>query len=250
MHSVKRSTEPGFFAELRAAYTDWDDLDGGARQRIRVVLARDFGLVCAYCEEFCQPTQPRARAGGEESPPRPDEESIDHFRPLSRFPDLWLDWPNLIYSCYRCNQSKGNAWPVEDDVKNRLLTAAYRPSYTPVSEYVNPNEEPGRRPANDFFDFDFDTGEIKPAVQLDDVGWSMARRTIGDIDLNDELSERETYDPDHLFNQRRYHLYLLIEQINTHPDLSYQVMQEATLPDKPFSSYISAYLKQRFPGFG
>ena len=242
MHSARRSPEPGFFPALRAANTGWDDLSGGDRRRIRDALARDFGLVCAYCERFCQPTQPRAQTGGEESPPPPDEESTDHFRPRSLFPNLWLDWPNLIYSCYRCNQSKGDAWPVEDDVKNQLLTAAYRPRYTPVSEYVNPNEEPGRRPANDFFNFDFDTGKIKPAVELDDVGWSMARRTIDDIDLNDELSGLEAYDPDHLFNQRRYHLYLFIEQINTQPDLNYQVMQEATLPDKPFSSFISAYL--------
>ena len=234
MLSVKRSPEPGFFAELRAAYTDWDDLDGGDRRRIRVVLARDFGLVCAYCEEFCQPTQPRARAGGEESPARPDEESIDHFRPLSRFPDLWLDWPNLIYACYRCNQAKSGSWPEHyDDINQKL--AAREPGYTPVSEYVSPNEEPGQRPAREFFAFDVETGEMTAGEHLDGVGWSMARRTIGDIDLNDELSERETYDPDHLFNQRRYHLYLLIEQINTHPDLSYQVMQEATLPDKPFS---------------
>ena len=249
MHSVPRSPEPEFLAELRSAYTNWDDLGGGDRRRIRDVLARDFGLVCAYCEQFCQPTQPRAQTGGEESPPPPDEESIDHLRPRSLFPTLWLDWPNLIYACYRCNQSKGNAWPVADDVKNRLLAAAYRSRYTPISEYVNPNEEQGLRAANEFFDFDFDTGEIKPAEQIDDVEWSMARRTIDDIDLNDELSGVEAYDPDHLFNQRRYSLYLFIEQITSDSGLDHQIMWDATLPDKPFSSFISAYLKQSFPGF-
>ena len=84
---------------------------------------------------------------------------------------------------------------------------------------MNPNEEQGLRAANEFFDFDFDTGEIKPAEQIDDVEWSMARRTIDDIDLNDELSGVEAYDPDHLFNQRRYSLYLFIEQITSDPGL-------------------------------
>ena len=98
LHSVPRSPEPEFLAELRSAYTNWDDLDGGDRRRIRDALARDFGLVCAYCEQFCQPTQSRAQTGGEESPPPPDEESIDHLRPRSLFPNLWLDWPNLIYA--------------------------------------------------------------------------------------------------------------------------------------------------------
>ena len=242
MHSVQRSPEPGFFAELRAAHTDWNDLDGSDRQRIRDALIQDFRLICAYCEQFCQPTQPRAQAGDEETPPQPDEESVDHFHPRRIFPDLWLDWPNLIYACYRCNQSKADSWPVEGDVKNQLLTAAHRPRYTPVSEYVNPNAADGRRPAQEFFEFDFDTGEINPAEPLGDVEWSVALRTIGDIDLNDELSGRDPYDPEHLSNKRRYHLYLLIERVNSYPDLSYQIMQEATLPGKPFSTFVSAYL--------
>ena len=242
MHSVQRSPAPEFFAELRASYTDWDDLGGGDRQRIRDALIQDFRLICAYCKQFCQLTQPRVQTECEETTPQPDEESVDHFRPRRIFPDLWLDWLNLIYACYRCNQSKADSWPVEGDMKNRLLTAAHRPRYTPVSEYVNPNATDGQRPAQEFFDFDLDTGEIRPVDHLNDAEWSMARRTIYDIDLNDELSGRDPYDPEHLSNKRRYHLYLFIEQVNSYPDLSYQIMQEATLPEKPFSTFVSAYL--------
>ena len=201
-------------------------MDGGDRRRIRVVLFEDFGSVCAYCERSCE--WPNSYRNS------PNQETIDHFRPRSRFPGLWLDWLNLVYSCHRCNQTKSGSWPEHyDDINQKL--AAREPGYTPVSEYVSPNEEPGQRSASEFFAFDVETGEMTAGEHLDGEEWSIAHRTIGDIDLNDELSERETYDPDHLFNQRRYHLYLLIEQINTHPDLSYQVMQEATLPDKPFS---------------
>lgn len=73
--------------------------------------------------------------------------------------------------------------------------------YTSPSEYVSPNVSPGGRPAQGFFDFDVATGEIFPADDLDDLEWSLARRTIRDIDLNDsELGEN---DPNHLMFQRR-----------------------------------------------
>ena len=249
MHSVKRSTEPGFFAELRAAYTDWDDLDGSARRRIRGTLARDFGKVCAYCEQFCQPTQPRAQIESEETSPQLDEESVDHFRPRHWFPDLWLDWLNLVYACYRCNQAKRGSWPeYYDDVNQKL--AAREPRYTPVSEYVNPNASDGKRLAGEFFAFDVETGEMTAGEHLDGEEWSIAHRTIYDIDLNDRhLGEN---DKGHLWNRRLRQVNMLIQALNTvqDPFRKVRMAHEFTLPDKPFSGFISAYLKQHFPDFG
>ena len=201
MQAVRRSPEPQIVADLRAADTQWDDLEGASRRRIRDALAQDFGPICAYCQQACRPTRPRGQAETEETPVQHDEESIDHFRPRNSFPDLRFDWDNLVYSCYRCNQSKAGKWPVPDDMTNRLLAAANRPRYTPVSEYVSPNEVEGRRPAQDFFSFDVDTGEITPVEVLDEVEWSVARRTIHDIDLNGELGELGLYDPNHVVNQ-------------------------------------------------
>ena len=242
MHSVKRSPEPGFFAELRAACTDWDDLDGGARRRIRDALFEDFGSVCAYCERSCE--WPNSYSNS------PNQETIDHFRPRSRFPGLWLDWLNLVYSCHRCNQAKSGSWPGHDDeVVNQRLAAVY-PKYTPVSEYVNPNEEPGQRPVREFFDFNVETGEVTPADRLDNTEWSTARRTISDIDLNDsELGENEQ---GHLWNRRRRQRDLLMQALSAIEDFDEQVglMRDFALPGKPFSGFISAYLKQRFPEFG
>ena len=89
MHSVERSAEPDFFEELRVAYNQWDELDGGDRNRIRAALVQDFGTICAYCEQSCQsPTLYED----------PNEESTDHFRPRSRFSNLWLNWLNLVYA--------------------------------------------------------------------------------------------------------------------------------------------------------
>ena len=134
MRSVERSPEPDFFDDLRAAYTRWEDLDGGDRQHIRDALVRDFGTVCAYCEQPCQsPTQYE----------EPHDESVDHFRPRHRFPNQWLDWLNLVYACRRCNQAKGRNWPGFDDALVNQLLAGEDHRYVPVSEYVNPSA--GRR---------------------------------------------------------------------------------------------------------
>ena len=98
MHSVERSSEPEFFDELREEYIHWDELDGSHRQRIRDALVQDFGTICAYCERPCQGATVTHEGHG--------EETIDHFRPRNRFPDLWLEWLNLVYSCRRCKSGE------------------------------------------------------------------------------------------------------------------------------------------------
>ena len=221
-------------ADLRATRQEWDDLDGGDRRRIRGALARDFGGVCAYCQQSCNPPT------GKESPD-PNEETIEHFRPRDGFPDERFDWLNLLYACYRCNQYKGNKWPKHGDSDNQRLTRFAR--YTPVSEYVNPNEADGRKPAQEFFSFDFATGEMRPAEELEDNEWSMAFRTIMDIDLNDHASERADNDELHLMFQRRYQVSLLMEKFDpVDIDPWVQAARDAMLPDKPFSAYVSAYI--------
>ncbi len=240
MHSVERSLEPDFFQELRAIYARWEDLDGGDRQRIRDALAKDFGATCAYCECPCQSvTVPHKK---------PDEESVDHFRPRDHFRNLWLDWLNLVYACRRCNQAKGKNWPGFDDtLVNQVLTFE-NSRYVPVSEYVSPNSNSGHLPAENFFTYDADTGEMKPDEHLDvDSEWSMARRTIRDIDLND--SGIGEYEESHLWNRRLRQRALLVERISglDNFDAQVNIMLEFMLPDKPFSSFIRAYANHRFP---
>ena len=242
MHSVERSPDPDFLAQLQAAHTQWDDLPGDARRRIRDALALDFGTICAYCERPCQ--------GATVTHEGPGEETIDHFRPRNRFPELWLDWLNLVYSCRRCNQAKGGDWPgFEDDLVNQML-AAENAGYVPVSEYVNPCAVDGQRPAGEFFDFDAETGQMLPSAQIDGAEWSMARRTIRDVDLND--SGLGANDESHLWNLRRRQRALLIERINGLDDFDAKlnIMLEFMLPDKPFSSFIRAYVMGRFPMLG
>ena len=238
MRSVARSPEPEFLGQIRAEYTRWGNLDGRERQRIRDALVKDFGSVCAYCQQPCQePTTIE----------RPDEESVDHFRPRQHFPELWLDWHNLVLACRRCNQAKGSNWPGFDDAWVNQLLSAEDARYVDATEYVSTNEGDTQRPTEEFFSFNAETGEISPFDELDNPEWSTARRTIRDIDLNDsKLGENEE---SHLWNRRLDQRRLVIERISQLDDFDAQVnvMLEFMLPDKPFSSFIRSYINGRFP---
>ena len=132
MHSVSRSPEPDYWAQLKANNQRWEDLEGPERVQIRDSLVEDFGPVCAYCERPCVSPTPTHDS--------PDEETVDHFRPRSLFHHLSFDWFNLIYACHRCNQSKNNQWPGNDDESvNQALVSLFPGRYTPPHEYVNPN---------------------------------------------------------------------------------------------------------------
>ena len=239
MHSVQRSPKPALLAQLQTSHSQWDELDGRNRRRVRNALARDFNEVCAYCEQRCDPQRSSGVLNAE---------TIDHFRPQSRFPDLSLDWLNLIYACQRCNQSKENRWPDHEDAMTNKILSAMDPRYGVPSEYVNPNASPGSRPAHEFFNFDMDTCEMAPASSLDDSEWSAALTTIWDVDLNDTMFADN--DPKHLRNQRRYQRYLLIEGLNSLDDMGQQIglIKSFTRPDQPFSSFIYSYVVNTFPG--
>ena len=243
MRSVRRSPEPDFFAQIRAQYANYDQLDQDSRWCIRDALVQEFGTICAYCEQRCQSPTPAKKS---------NQAEIEHFRPRDKFPDLWLDWMNLVLACRRCNQNKGNRWPGYQDEREELTDRHLfrRDSrYTPVSEYVNPNSATSRRLTGEFFGFNVETGEITPAKQLDREEWSRAYRTIWDIELNDAGVGRN--DPNHLCNRRLYWRYLLTEALRTIEDFDAQVqmMLEFMTPGKPFSSFISAYVSMRFPLF-
>ena len=53
---------------------------------------RSVGM-CWYCERRCDSA---AEVGDRAS-------TLDHFRPLSRFPYLAYEWSNWVFSCRRCN---------------------------------------------------------------------------------------------------------------------------------------------------
>ena len=228
MHSVQRSPEPDFLAALRVRYAAWEELQVEERRRVRFELAQDFQGICGYCEQLCEPTTPGQLD---------NEESVDHFRPRSRFPAEWLDWLNLVYSCRRCNQAKDNKWPVLDDADNLRLDRISR--YRQVSEYVCPNRSDLQAAAETFFAFDVDNGEIRPVNDLAEAEWSVAFRTIFDLDLNSSTSG------DDLPNQRVVERQLLDQTLLQVFDSNLRQVIVAGLvqPHRPFSGFMSAYAK-------
>ena len=249
MRSVKRSPEPAFLADLRAKHSHGADLQGYSSGSLRDALRRDFGPICAYCQQSCQLVRRPPNQNENEVRPPPDEESIDHFRPKKKFPSLQFDWPNLIYACYRCNQNKADKWPEHEDEMHDQFLSREDARYTPISEYVSPNMADGQRPATEFFGFDVETGEMTPAEQLSPEEWSIARRTIWDIDLNDD--GLGSYDRRNLCRKRLAQLDLLIKRLNGLADVDCQIrtMLDFMAPDKPFSGFISAYVAMAFPYF-
>lgn len=236
MHAVERSAEPGFLAEMRAAYSEWNNLDGEHRRSIRAALRADFGQCCAYCENECQESDGTASNRG----------TIDHFRPRSRFPEQWLDWLNLVYACRRCNDTKGNLWPETSDAVNQRLSGINR--YRPVSEYVNPSAVSGQRAAQEFFAFHFESGRIQAADDLEPAEWSTAYRMVYDLDLNSDYQVVG----DSLPYLRQERLDFFIQRIsNMTADIGQTVsaLREFMRADKPFSSFITAYINDQFPLF-
>ena len=242
MHSVQRSSEPNILSRIRRDYAEYDELSAYDRVQIRDALRQDFSGICGYCERECgMPTG----TGSFHS-----EETIDHFRPRRTFPDMDLDWLNLIYACNRCNQAKGGRWPEPNDLTSKVLPVRYG-QLVDVSEYVSPNSMEGRRSAQDYFDFDRDTGEIVPHRQSKPVGYSMAARTIWDFDLNEERSVVGGYDPRHLCNLRRNYLNLLTKRLSAvnEIDVKLHVISVFSSPGKPFSSFVNSYFRRAFPQF-
>ena len=144
-----------------------------------------------------------------------------------------------MYSCHRCNCVKYDSWPG--------YGYAFTEGLMPASEYVNPNATDGYRPAEGYFSFSVETGEMAPADGLSPSECTTAVRTIRDIDLNDRsLGEN---DPSHLWNRRLRQRQLLIQGLDALDDFDSRVqfMFEFMLPDKPFSGFITAYLMSRFP---
>ena len=213
--------------DLRARRSDWEQLESGERRQVRAELAQDFSRICGYCEQSCdEPTRSE----------RDNEESVDHFRPRSRFPGDWLNWLNLVYACRRCNQSKGSKWPAINDADNRRLATINR--YEPVSEYVCPNASDAQPHPETLFTFNLNSGEIGPAHALDNENWSRAYRTIVDIDLNSNNPGQQN-----LPELRRLRRRLLEDTLRhfNDPDLRSSIVAGFCQRDRPFSSFVLTY---------
>ena len=165
MRWIDRGPEPGGVQEHDRRFTQgWveyfrdrpGERPGDSRWReFREILDDRSGGNCWYCERRCQ-------RDAEDIGRAP---TVDHFRPLNRFPELAYLWSNWIFSCRRCNEDyKGGEWP--------------------DSGYVDPSAAEERERPERYFDCDSNTGEIIPIAGLPSEDRVRALRTIDDLGLN------------------------------------------------------------------
>ncbi len=165
MRWVDRGPEPsgvaGYARQFTQGWINHFQTGTGGRpndsywREFRSLLGSRTGEICWYCERRCY-------ASAEVGEQRP---TVDHFRPLNRFPELAYEWSNWIFSCQRCNDgNKKDSWP---DVG-----------------YVNPcAPEVMERPER-YFDYDMLTGELIPKDGLAGSDRRRALLTIDDLSLN------------------------------------------------------------------
>ena len=165
MRWVDRGPEPGGVAGYARQFTQgWvDHVERRAVGRptdsywreFRPTLGSRTNNICWYCERQCDAN---AVSGGKVP-------TVDHFRPLSRFPHLAYDWSNWVFSCYRCNvENKRDSWP--------------------GSGYVDPCANVVTERPEQFFDYDAYTGDLVPKNGLSATARGKAMATIGDLGLN------------------------------------------------------------------
>ena len=165
MRWIDRGPEPSRVAEYARQYTPgWVSYfqdDGGTRpedffwSEFRSKLGERSGGMCWYCERRCDPA---AQVGGRAA-------TLDHFRPLSRFPNLAYHWPNWVFSCRRCNED-------------------YKNSNWPENGYVDPAAENEHERPERYFDYDLRTHDIVPRDNLIGDERQRAWNTIDDLGLN------------------------------------------------------------------
>ena len=155
MHWVDRGSEPDGLEAIRTRYTPrWirhyrdneGTRPGDARWRdFRDDLYTSFRGLCAYCEEQ-------------------SNEELDHFRPVSKFPELVYQWSNWLLACTACNRAKGAKWPGEG--------------------YVDPCAKSMDQRPEAYFTFDTLTGSMLPRKGLSPERHVRATIMIKDLDLN------------------------------------------------------------------
>ena len=165
MRWINRGPDPGHVEAYAREYTPrWVSYFRdrvGARptdsfwREFRTQLGELSEYVCWYCERRCDRA---SEVGGRAA-------TLDHFRPLSRFPNLAYDWSNWVFSCHRCNvENKQDRWP--------------------ENGYVDPAASDEKERPENYFAYDMRTHDVIPR---DDLGEDDRRRawdTIEDLGLN------------------------------------------------------------------
>jgi hypothetical protein len=74
----------------------------GGYRAFKSAVRMDFNFTCAYC------LMAELHAAG------PENFELDHFFPVSKFPQKEEDFYNLYYACHPCNHIKRAKWPAAE----------------------------------------------------------------------------------------------------------------------------------------
>ena len=164
MRWIGRGPEPAGVAQYARQFTQgWIDYfqnRTGDRPtdhywgEFRPRLGDQSNNTCWYCERLCYAD---AETGGRAP-------TVDHFRPISRFPNLVYAWTNWIFSCKRCNDHKADRWREVG--------------------YVDPCAEANAERPDQYFDYEPDTAHLVPKNGLSVDARRKAQDTINDLNLN------------------------------------------------------------------
>ena len=164
MRWVDSGPEPGgvsgYAAQFTQGWVDYFEKRIGPRPddhfwgEFRPMLGNRTNDICWYCERECYVDAEY----GDRAP------TVDHFRPLSKFPALAYVWSNWIFCCRRCNAEKDDGWP--------------------ELGYVDPGATVVTERPEQYFDYDIETGEIIPKIGLSGDARRKAWHTIDDLGLN------------------------------------------------------------------
>jgi len=84
MKHIRKGKEPHSLLVHRKSYhAAYNNLPTNAKKEIRNTLLREQGYICCYCMERI----------------REENTKIEHWKPQKRYPDLQLDYHNLLASC-------------------------------------------------------------------------------------------------------------------------------------------------------
>lgn len=149
MLKVNKKSEPAEFTKYKSKnkIINWDSFNAEIKQVLKqYLLEEQENSCCPYCEIEISLYNSQ----------------IEHIKPKDKFPELLIDYNNLIACCLenkRCGNSKANKW---DEL------------------FINPvTENP-----EDYFKYDIKTGKIIPIFKEKEK-FEKAEYTIDLLNLND-----------------------------------------------------------------
>ena len=149
MLKVNKKSEPEEFTKYKSKnkIINWDSFTAEIKQVLKqYLLEEQENRCCPYCEMEINL----------------NDSQIEHIKPKDKFPELLIDYKNLIICCLesrRCGNSKANKW---DEL------------------FINPvTENP-----EDYFKYDIKTGKIIPIFKEKEK-FEKAEYTINLLNLND-----------------------------------------------------------------